>query len=420
MLDINGDIKEYIALRHDITDIMNPKKQFLDDIESSKEPIAIIGKIKNYKLLKEFYGDVFIDKVESFIQVNILMLIPSDSPLDKVYYLDNGEYGFLRQNNGVDISCIKDCLVKFRENILSHEFIIDDKKIDIDFIFTYTTDKKDTFENLKIGIIKASKERLDIVFANDLVQKQKTEAQNNMKTVDILKDAIQNKNNAKIVSHFQAVMNNKTNEIEKYESLVRLINNDGSVISPFFFINISKKAGYYDKITEIVLENSFEALNNTDKEITINLSTMDIENIYIRNKLLGLITIPKYYGRVVFELLEDEVAKDFDAVKDFISLAKTVGGVKIAIDDFGSGYSNFERLVDFQPDILKIDGSLIKNIVDDSFSEHVVKAIVTFAKNENIQTVAEFVENKDILNKIKSLGIDYSQGFYIGKPDILD
>jgi EAL domain-containing protein (putative c-di-GMP-specific phosphodiesterase class I) len=101
-------------------------------------------------------------------------------------------------------------------------------------------------------------------------------------------------------------------------------------------------------------------------------------------------------------------------------LAKTVGGVKIAIDDFGSGYSNFERLVDFQPDILKIDGSLIKNIVDDSFSEHVVKAIVTFAKNENIQTVAEFVENKDILNKIKSLGIDYSQGFYIGKPDILD
>jgi EAL domain-containing protein (putative c-di-GMP-specific phosphodiesterase class I) len=91
-------------------------------------------------------------------------------------------------------------------------------------------------------------------------------------------------------------MNNKTNEIEKYESLVRLINNDGLVISPFFFINISKKAGYYDKITEIVLENSFEALNNTDKEITINLSTMDIENIYIRNKLLGLITIPKLWS----------------------------------------------------------------------------------------------------------------------------
>ena len=72
-------------------------------------------------------------------------------------------------------------------------------------------------------------------------------------------------------------------------------------------------------------------------------------------------------------------------------------GFKIAIDDFGSGYSNFERLLDFQPDILKIDGSLIKNIVNDPFSKHVVEAIVLFAKEEKIQTIAEFIADGDIL-----------------------
>lgn len=96
-----------------------------------------------------------------------------------------------------------------------------------------------------------------------------------------------------------------------------------------------------------------------------------------------------------------------------------MGNVKIAIDDFGSGYSNFERLLEYTPDILKIDGSLIKNIETDEFSRSLVETIVTFAKKQNIETIAEFVENENIYNILNEIGVDYSQGYFFGKPEKL-
>ena len=104
------------------------------------------------------------------------------------------------------------------------------------------------------------------------------------------------------------------------------------------------------------------------------------------------------------------------SLKEFIANIKQFG-VKIAIDDFGAGYSNYERLLEYQPDILKIDGCLIRNIENSSYSLSVVKSIVTFAKEQNIQTVAEFIENKSIFEIIKKLGVNFSQGYYFGRPE---
>ena len=91
-------------------------------------------------------------------------------------------------------------------------------------------------------------------------------------------------------------------------------------------------------------------------------------------------------------------------------------GCKIAIDDFGTGYSNFEYLVKLKADYIKIDGSLIKDIDKNRISEIVCKNIVNFARDLNMKTIAEFVENESIFNKVKELGIDYSQGYYFDKP----
>jgi EAL domain-containing protein (putative c-di-GMP-specific phosphodiesterase class I) len=161
-------------------------------------------------------------------------------------------------------------------------------------------------------------------------------------------------------------------------------------------------------------------LKKIDKDISINISALDIEKKLIREKIIYLLQEnPDMNHRIIFELLEDEEMKDFDVIKDFIHTVKSYG-VQIAIDDFGAGYSNFERLLDYQPDILKIDACLIKNIVDDAYSLNVVETIVSFAKKQNIKTVGEYVENKDIYEMLKKLGIDYSQGYYFGKPGVLD
>jgi EAL domain-containing protein (putative c-di-GMP-specific phosphodiesterase class I) len=198
-----------------------------------------------------------------------------------------------------------------------------------------------------------------------------------------------------------------------------LVDDDGKIISPFFFLDLAKESGHYKKITNIILENSFAALEQTDKEISINLSALDIEDLETRNNVISLVTENMHNAhRLVFELLEDEQVKDFDVVKDFISLVKTFG-VKIAIDDFGAGVSNYERLLDYQPDILKIDACLIKNIDKDKYSRDVVETIQLFAWKQDIKTVAEFVSTPEILQVVKDIGINYSQGFLLGKPEPL-
>lgn len=90
--------------------------------------------------------------------------------------------------------------------------------------------------------------------------------------------------------------------------------------------------------------------------------------------------------------------------------------MKIAIDDFGSGYSNFEYLLKMKVDYLKIDSSLIKDLHSKSESRAIVETIVSFSKKLGIQTIAEFVHCEEVFNIVKSIGIDYSQGFYLGEP----
>ena len=263
-------------------------------------------------------------------------------------------------------------------------------------------------------ILEESNQR--VILANNLADQEYQQASENIKVLKMLKTAIEGQ---KIISYFQPIVDNKTQKIVKYESLVRLIDENDKILAPFFFLDISKKGKYYTQITSMVLDNAFKALSLTDKDISINLSALDIEKESIKEKLFFLLkTHEGSSNRIVIELLEDEDFKDFEVIKSFISEVKSMG-VKIAIDDFGSGYSNFERLLDYQPDILKIDATLVKNIVTSSFSLSTVKTMVIFAKEQNMEVIAEFVENEEIYKILCSLGVDYSQGYYFGKPDIL-
>jgi len=272
------------------------------------------------------------------------------------------------------------------------------------------------YEDAKSGLDTAVDKNLSICHANDFSIRDQIEAKKNLDVMKMVKKAL---DDYKILSYFQPIVNNKTQQVEKYESLVRLIDEDGSVVSPYEFLGVSKRGSYYNKITTRVLENSFEILKTIRTELSINLSTLDIEKNDTRELIYSLLeTNKKDCNRLVFELLEDERVKDFATIKTFIQKVKSMG-VSIAIDDFGAGYSNFERLLEFEPDLLKIDGSLIKNIITDKYSQNIVETIVAFAKRQNIKTIAEYVENQDIFDYLNNLGVDYSQGYYFGKPDYL-
>ena len=91
-------------------------------------------------------------------------------------------------------------------------------------------------------------------------------------------------------------------------------------------------------------------------------------------------------------------------------------GAKIAIDDFGSGYSNFSYILKLKPDYIKIDGSIIKNIDTNEDSRVITGAIIAFAKKLDITVIAEFVRSKEVYDTCVELGVDEFQGFYLGEP----
>ena len=156
----------------------------------------------------------------------------------------------------------------------------------------------------------------------------------------------------------------------------------------------------------------------TQKNITINLSFKDILNYEFIDYLDNVLEKLKFEDRtrLVFEILESENLSDYDFLEEFVLKYKKLG-CKIAIDDFGSGYSNFIRIIRLKPDYLKIDGSLIKNIDKDNNSYEIVKSIIAFSKTLNIRTIAEYVHSEEIFNLLLELGVDEFQGYYFGKPD---
>jgi len=413
VLDEYGEIKEYLAMRYDITNLISSKEKLFDEVKRIDKPLLLIAKIEDYDILKNFYDSKTVQKIEERFEQDSLKYFSSASYFKYVYSLGEGEFAFLTPYpENVTQAQVEEELKLFQHNIKGSIMKLDEYEYDIRLTLSYATQKESLFNDAHLGLNKAYREKVDFIFTNGLAQEEQIQALKNMTTIKMIQKAISKQ---KIISFFQPIINNKTGEIEKYESLVRLIN-DEEVISPMAFLDIAKKGKYYQQITHIVISNSFKQLINCDKEISINLSAIDIEEEETRDHIMALLEEHKEHShRLIFELLEDEDIKNFDTIKTFIKQVKAYH-VQIAIDDFGSGYSNFERILEYHPDILKIDSSLIKNIDTNQNSRDIVETIYSFASKLHIKTVAEFVSSERIHKIVSKIGIDYSQGFYLGKP----
>jgi len=416
VLDEYGNVCEIIAMRYNVTDFINSKQKLFDEINRMEKPLLLMAQIEEYETLKNFYDIKTVQDIEDKFEQDALNYFLPECKFKYIYALGEGQYAFLKENTDLLSREEQESSLKaFQHNVKGSMIRLDDYEYDIRITLSYATKKEDLFRDAMLGLDYALKSKKDFVFADGLSRNEQIQASKNIVAIKMIQKAISKQN---IASYFQPIVNNETGQIEKYESLVRLVDND-RIVLPDSFLDVAKKGKYYQQITNIILVNSFKQLTLCDKEISINLSAVDIEEEITRDKIISLLNEYKEHAhRVIFELLEDEKIKDFSTIKAFISRVKAYG-VQIAIDDFGAGYSNFERILDYQPDIIKIDSSLIKNIDTDKKSFDMVESIYTFASKLGIETVAEFVWNKEIQEIVNNIGINYSQGFYFGKPKSL-
>lgn len=220
---------------------------------------------------------------------------------------------------------------------------------------------------------------------------------------------------------FQPILNLKNNEIQHYEVLVRMRDENSKILLPGVFINVAEEVGLIGQIDRTVTEKTIKLqsrLLEKGMKITlgINLSGKDLGNEVIYNFLKETIEAkgadPEH---LVFEITETAAVRDLDRAVKFIKDLKKLG-CRFSLDDFGVGFTSFVYLREMNVDYIKIDGSFIRNLHKSKNDQIVVKSIIDVAKGMGVKTVAEFVEKEETLELLRAYDVDYAQGYLIGKP----
>jgi EAL domain-containing protein (putative c-di-GMP-specific phosphodiesterase class I) len=423
--------KEYLVMSCDVTNSLKSdrelKEQFLidkftglstkmkliDDIEHApKQKIGlntlIYINIDSFDEINEYFGIDAGNKVLTYVANWLNKELPTSK--SKLYKLDLDSFAIFTTQR-ISIPALNDYLKKISLSIEKEDFNFKGTILNISFTIGAARCKKD--------IVKCS--YLALKDAQNLKKSYKIYDKNsqyedrflrNIKMNQTIKDAITEN---RVVPFFQPIYNLKTDEVEKFESLIRIKNRSDGHLRPAEFLDIAKKSKLYLELSRSMIKSSFEALETSKFPITINISAEDIVDKRVSGFILRQLANTGLGSFITFEILESEQIDNHVKVINFIKKVKNLG-CKVAIDDFGSGYSNFDQILKLNVDYLKIDGSLIKNIDTDKDSEIMTKSIVSFAKEMGIETIAEFVGNKAVFDKVKLLGIDYAQGYHIGKP----
>ncbi len=378
-----------------------------NDLENNSESNLIVLNIDNFKIINDFYGFTIGDFIIEAFANEIVKNVKDAS----VYRIAGDEFGIIT-NTRLTFYALKDYIQELSSSLSHLKFSYADTEIYIDItIASSSGDQNDTFSKVNMALRYAKDNKLSFWIYEDQM-KLDEEYETNLKIATKIRKAIENSG---IVPYFQPIIDNKTDKIVKFEVLARLIDENGNILAPQNFISIAKKIKVYNLITKSVIEKSFAIFKNNNYQFSVNLSMDDIMNPDIYNFIINMLRDNNIGERVTFELLETEQITDFNKVARFINEIRRYGA-KMAIDDFGTGFSNFYYLTKMNPDYIKIDGSLIKDIDYNTNVRIVVKTMVDFASQMNIKTIAEYVHSSTVLSEVKALGIDYSQGFFIDKP----
>lgn len=426
IFDENRKIIEYIGIRQDITDLINIKEEvsktfyvdFLtnlgnrfklkEDLEELKEASLAVLDISGFKKLNDVYGFDFGDKL--LVDFASFLFKRFETPTFHVYRIHADEFAIL--TNPEEIS-YANFLKNLKEMAKDYgiKLEVENKKVDLVLTIGIAHGNKNILNNAELAHQIAKNENKQLVEYSSKI-KLNDEYKNSIALVSKIKSAIKDD---RIEPFFQPIVDNKTQQITKYECLIRMVSETGEIVPPYLFLTEAKKTRFYPELTRIMINKTFEIFSKRKDIFSVNLSSDDIMD---EKTIKAILLADKKFNvleRTVFEIVESESIQNFEAMKQFITKFKRLGS-KIAIDDFGTGYSNFEYLTKMHPDFLKIDGSMIKNIDTDPTSFNVVETIVSFAKKNKILTIAEFVHSKEVYEIVVKMGIDFSQGYYFGEP----
>jgi len=417
----HGETIEYIASRNDVTELFEQREhikklfntdsltnlgnryKLLTDIDNNTPKAVAMVDIDRFREINNIYGYKIGDYLIIELAKKLLEICERES--FTLYRLEADRYALTSTNS---INFTKK-ISKIIDKIASKAFVIKSKEIPVTITSGIAFEEENilVYADIALKIAKQDKKEL-FVFNKD---KLGSVYVNNIDKINLIKKALKNDT---VIPFFQPIFNFKTGKIEKFECLMRIKDND-KIISPFEFLDIAKQTKLYPKLTNAMIEKASRIFSNLNYEFSINLTVEDLLNKDTMEFLLLKIKKYKLERKIVLEIVESEHIDNYEEAIQILDNFKKLG-VKIAIDDFGSGYSNFDYLIRLKADYVKIDGSIIKGIEKDENARDLLLSIVSFAKKSKMKIIAEFVSSESIAKILRDMDVDYAQGFYYGKP----
>jgi len=240
-----------------------------------------------------------------------------------------------------------------------------------------------------------------------------------MKRATQLEQALRNAIISDVIDvHFQPIVALSNNQVVGFEALARWNDPDLGFVSPGVFVPLAEERGFIDALSEALLRKAAEAALSWPRELflSFNLSSAQLMDPGTSSSILSIL------GRVGFdphrlelEITETAVMGSADTANRIIADLRQAG-VRISLDDFGTGQSSLGRLRDFMFDKIKIDRAFVSRINSDRASEHIIKAILAMCEGLDLEVVAEGIEDYSEAVKLRSLGCGMGQGYHFGKP----
>ncbi len=399
------------SLTHDSLTGLYNRSMFEKDKKELDKPAILLANIDSFKEVNDVYGNDFGNSILKDMS-KVMQTYFSSISGTKMYRMGGDEFAVLFENrSSQDVFEIAKKL----------EYLIANKSCEIDTIevnvsvSVATNTVKPLLENADFALKLVKKDITQRVLEYNKSLAVKENWKNNIETINIIKSALKED---RVVPYFQAIVNLQTLKIEKYEALVRIVLPSKEVLSPFFFLEIAAKTQYYYEITKVMITKTIQMAKERNAcRFSINFSMKDIINEEIISILFALFDANRdVASRIDIELLETEaVVVDDERINRFLEKVHSYGS-KVLIDDFGTGYSNFSYFSSLDIDVVKIDASIVSEILTDEKKLHMLKSIHNFTIGMGMQNVAEFVESRELALSLKELGIEYAQGYYFSKP----
>ena len=389
-----------------LTELPN-RNRLLSDLSQGRSVTIAIVNIDHFKEINDYFGQKAGDHVIRELGNRILAAATGRG--GAVYRLHADEIAVV-----ISASYDRDQLDEWGRALTSRcqdqPYVYENETLRLDVSIGIAVTNSRHLEKVDMALAVARTRKTFVIYRPELeVIKRYAD---NLHWLHVLREAVEQD---RIVPYFQPILNNATGTVDKFESLMRIRAADGQIIPPGAFFTLAKKSKMYPLLSQAIIRKTAGIMRGAERKVSINVSLEDITHPDVLDVIERVVSERGLGERIVLELLESEGIENYGEVSQLIERMKR-HGCTIAIDDFGSGYSNFEHILRLRVDFLKLDSSLIKPIADDANARSIVETIVSFARKLGIQTIAEYVHNEAVQSVVRSIGVDHSQGYFISPP----